>query len=49
MNNIDDLDRQFSPRQMIADKLLEEVFDLDGKIRLQASYIKSKFHKFKNY
>ena len=39
MNNIEDLDRYFSPRQMISDKLLEEVFDLDGKIGLHASEI----------
>ena len=39
MNNIEDLDRYFSPRMMISDKLLEEVFDLDGKIGLHASEI----------
>jgi hypothetical protein len=39
MNNIEDLDRYFSLRQMISDKLLGEVFDLDGKIGLHASEI----------
>ena len=39
MNSVDDLDKQFSPRQIIADKLLHEVFDLDGQIGLQASDI----------